>query len=142
MGRIATRADVNSLFGTNAIPLSQCPKKSDILYLAPHACIKGDYSYNQAVQLDDIVVLKENVISFEMWSSSTVRWSSTYPLASTIIAHVGYVDFNIQTRDYAILCSAGKSGDREELAYPMREFKSVYINIKQDETYYYTVKKY
>lgn len=142
MGKIATWADVNSLFGTKAIPLSQCPKKSDILHLVPHAYIKGNYLYNQAVQLEDIVVLKENVISFRMWSSSTVQWSSAYPLASTITARITYVDFNIQTQDYAFLMSAGRSGDREELPGPMRELKEATIDINKDSTYYYTVKKY
>lgn len=142
MGKIATWADVNSLFGTNAVPLSQCPTRSDILYLAPHAYIKGDYLYNQAVQLEDIVVLKDNVISFRMWSSSTVRWSSQYALASTIIAQIKYVDFNIQMQEYAFLMSAGRSGEMEELPGPMRELKEASIDTKKDSTYYYTVKKY
>lgn len=140
--KMATWAEVNGKVGTHGTPLAKCPTMREVVNAGSHIHIKESYSANKLVTLDEVTKLTENVISFEMWSSSTIRWSSQYALASTIIAHIEYVDQYIQTCNYDILMSSGKSGDREELPSPMREFKSVYINVKNDSAYYYEVKKY
>ena len=137
--KMATWTEINGKVGTNGSPLTKCLTMSEVLNADSRIHIKGDYSANKLVALDDVVALTENTIRFEARSSSRINWRSTYPLGSNITAVLDYRDLNGSLRSYSFLMSSGSSSALVDLSSPMREFAGININTRKDSVYYYLV---
>lgn len=137
--KMATWAEINGKVGTNGSPLTKCPTMREVLNADSRIHIKGSYSANKLVALDDVVALMENIIHIQIYSSNRIYWRSTYPLASNISATMDYINVYGDLSRYSFVMSVGQISKTIDLSFSIREYAGITINTSCDDSYYYSI---